>query len=44
MWCVSEGFLVGDAERKGSFEEVTDDTPGTGQRKFVRACPWCTAV
>ncbi len=33
---VSEGFRIGDAERKGSFEEVTDETQGTGQRKFTR--------
>lgn len=34
--CVSEGIRIGDAERKGSFEEVTDEAPGTGQRKFAR--------
>ncbi|XP_069560534.1 ankyrin repeat and SAM domain-containing protein 1A isoform X9 [Brachyistius frenatus] len=40
--CVSEGFRIGDAERKGSFEEVTDDAQGTGQRKFARC--WCRAA
>lgn len=33
---VCEGFWIGDAERKGSFEEVTDETRGPGQRKFAR--------
>lgn len=34
--CVSEGFWIGDAERRGSFEEVTDEAQRTGQRKFGR--------
>lgn len=32
---VSGGFQTVDA-RNGSFKEVTDETPGTGQRKFAR--------
>lgn len=39
---VSEGFRIGDVDRKGSFEEVTDEVQGTGQRKFTRC--WCGAA
>lgn len=34
--CVSEVFETVDAIRKCSFKEVTDETRGTGQRKFAR--------
>lgn len=34
--CVSEVFETVDAIRKSSFKEVTDETRGTGQRKFAR--------
>lgn len=33
--CVSEAFWIGGTERKGSFEEVTDEAQATGQRKFA---------
>lgn len=38
---LSEGFQIVDAERKGSFKEVTDEE-GSGQRKFARW--WCRAA
>lgn len=34
--CASEVFETVDARRKCSFKEVTDETRGTGQRKFAR--------
>lgn len=30
------GLGLGTQKRKGSFEEVTDEARGTGQRKFAR--------
>lgn len=40
--CVCLKGFIGDEERKGSFEEVTDDSRKTGQRKFTRQ--WCRAA